>query len=476
MEIDNKLRETFPEFSELSTQIPIEVEAVQRQIKEDEALVYFVNTRKWENTPDETFIWLVTKKQVIWVKSDLGTIALNKMVQTLRCGLDSVGWQKRDKAPICARLLKVDYSASNYNLGQPLPFDTDTAFKLYKGLFGKFEQAIKNKKLLIVPSGPLTSLPFQVMLKSKPVLGEVYSEMDWLVKSHNITVLPSVSSLKALRQITKPSKAKKPYLGVGNPLLVGPDGNNESAWTKQNCNFIKKKKNIRVRTAGLFIPEIITTFFRGGLADLKVLKYQLPLPETADEVCYVAENLNAKEDSVKLVGNATESNIKKMSLDGDLKDRRILHFATHGLLSGETKSLVLGEAEPALILSPPNYATKQDDGLLTASEIAQLKLDADWVILSACNTAAGGRAGSEALSGLAKSFFYAGGRSLLVSHWYVNSDATVKLITQMFNELSESSNISRAEALRRSMLKLIRSKQYSHPEYWAPFIIVGAGS
>src|SRR5262249_14920909 len=125
------------------------------------------------------------------------------------------------------------------------------------------------------------------------------------------------------------------------------------------------------------------------------------------------------------------------------------------------------KAEPALILTPPPRATDEDDGLLTASEIAQLKLDADWVVLSACNTAAGesSKPGTEALSGLARAFFYAGVRALLVSHWAVNSEATVKLITKTFDELTVDPKTGRAEALRRSMQALIeKGGTYSHPK------------
>ena len=106
----------------------------------------------------------------------------------------------------------------------------------------------------------------------------------------------------------------------------------------------------------------------------------------------------------------------------DLSDYRVLAFATHGLVSGELSGL----GEPALVFTPPETGTEADDGLLTASEIATLELDADWVILSACNTAAAdGTPGAEGLSGMAKAFFYAGARALLVSHWAVNSEAAV---------------------------------------------------
>jgi CHAT domain-containing protein len=99
------------------------------------------------------------------------------------------------------------------------------------------------------------------------------------------------------------------------------------------------------------------------------------------------------------------------------------------------------------------------------------------VILSACNTAAGGAQSAEALSGLARAFFYAGARSLLVSHGEVASDSTVKLITKAIAELGADPKIGRAEALRRSMLSMIDTgKDYeAHPAFWAPFVLVGEG-
>jgi CHAT domain-containing protein len=128
-------------------------------------------------------------------------------------------------------------------------------------------------------------------------------------------------------------------------------------------------------------------------------------------------------------------------------------------------------------LTPPDTPSEEDDGYLTASEIAGLKLDADWVILSACNTAAGGSQGAEALSGLARAFFHAQTRALLVSHWEVNSKATVKLITGTMSRLAARNTMGRAEAMRQSMLALIGKgePEQAHPAYWAPFVLVGEG-
>jgi CHAT domain-containing protein len=198
------------------------------------------------------------------------------------------------------------------------------------------------------------------------------------------------------------------------------------------------------------------------------------LPETADELCDVAQNLGIEPDTHVYIGaKATETEIKRLSNEGTLARYRIIHFATHGAVAGELS----GASEPGLILTPPDKASEADDGYLSASEIAGLKLDADWVILSACNTAAGNAKGAEALSGLARAFFYAGARSVLVSHWAVASEPTVKLVAKAIDELKHNPKIGRADALRRSMLSMIDSgKDYeAHPAFWAPFVLVGEG-
>jgi CHAT domain-containing protein len=160
--------------------------------------------------------------------------------------------------------------------------------------------------------------------------------------------------------------------------------------------------------------------------------------------------------------------VKRLPLD----QFRIVHFATHGLVAGE----ILNLAEPALALSAPDQPS-DGDGLLTASEVAALKVNAQWVVLSACNTAAGDKPGAEALSGLARAFIYAGARALLVSHWPVRSDAAVKLTTAAFDELKRAPDIGRAEALRRSMVAMIDTGgARAHPSTWAPFVVVGEGA
>ena len=175
--------------------------------------------------------------------------------------------------------------------------------------------------------------------------------------------------------------------------------------------------------------------------------------------------------SIYLGKDATETKVKEINL----KSFRVIAFSTHGLISGDIKPL----SEPALVLTPPDKATEADDGLLTASEIAQLKLNAEWVILSACNTAHAESAGAEGLSGLAKAFFYAGSRALLVSHWPVESQSATELTRGMFEALKTNPAMGRSEALRRSMFKLAandNNPHWAHPAFWAPFVVVGEGA
>ena len=199
-----------------------------------------------------------------------------------------------------------------------------------------------------------------------------------------------------------------------------------------------------------------------------------PLPDTTHEVRCVAKSLGGNGNILMLGDSMTESAVKSAALD----EYRIIHFATHGLLAEE--AFQLGKVnEPALVFTPPAAPTEQDDGLLTASEIAGLRLDADWVILSACNTAAGGSgeaSGATALSGLAQAFFYAGARTLLVSHWPVNSNAATLITSRTFSQINRNPAIARAEAFRRAMMSLITDQKatwHANPAVWAPFVSVG---
>ena len=165
----------------------------------------------------------------------------------------------------------------------------------------------------------------------------------------------------------------------------------------------------------------------------------------------------------------------------DLSNRRIIAFASHALIPGDLDGLI----QPAIALSSPTVTGESEDGLLMMDEVLKLNLNADWVVLSSCNSGASDGQGAEALSGLGQAFFYAGTRALLVSMWPVETTSAGKLTTGLFRYQNKNIGVSRAEALRKSMLELIDDPgledsktgkivaSYAHPIFWAPFILVG---
>ena len=166
----------------------------------------------------------------------------------------------------------------------------------------------------------------------------------------------------------------------------------------------------------------------------------------------------------------------------DLSNYRIVVFATHGLVPGELDGLT----QPALALSAPEVAGVPGDGLLTMEEILSLKLNADWVVLSACNTGTGAGAGAEAASGLGRAFFYAGTRAILVTNWSVHSASARELVTDVFRRQTANAGLTRGEALRQASMALADGEcfkddggkpvfSYAHPLFWAPYTIIGDG-
>lgn len=485
-EIDLTLKRDFPDYFALSSPEPVSVQETKKLLQPDEALVQFTVD------DNETFVWAITRDGERWARSGLGVKALADRVAALRCGLDYGGSWTGDNEQRCFRLLHVTYTeADRYGeKPRPLPFDLARAHALYKALFGEVKELVKGKQLLIVATGPLSSLPFHVLVTKQPQKAlpsglADYRKAAWLGQSNAIGVLPSAASLKALRQYAKVSRARKPYLGVGNPLLDGPQDDPswggyykeqaKAARTMQSCVNVGAPQRFASARGGRTVVNF-SSVFRGAWAAGTELRRQAPLPETAEEVCAVARQLGEARSTVLLGGFATEARLKELSGTGQLADFAILHFATHGLLSGE----LLGAAQPGLILTPPltiddPKSLENDDGYLSAAEIATLALDADWVVLSACNTAGPSGEMLEALSGLARAFFYAGTRALLVSHWAVESEAAVNLTTRAFAEMAARPSVGRAEALRVAMRELVGKGDLAnaHPSRWAPFVVVG---
>lgn len=474
-EIDGRLKREFPDYFALVNPEPLSIGDTQALLRPSEALVQFAVG------PKGTLAWLVGKSEARAIAIPLGAIALAEKIEALRCGLDRAAWNGAGEKR-CSALL----GRAKPKDDAPLPFPMQPAHELYRALLQPFEASFRGKELMIVPSGPLISIPFGVLQTAAPekpfaVDAAAFRSAEWLGTRQAMTVLPSIGSVAALRKGAARAPAPKTFIGFANPLL---DGNPNDAEQRDLARLARERQQCGQKPA-----QVATAAQRGtrstgpaavsGRPDIAHIRRQVALPETADEVCAVAASVRATADDLRLGARATEREVKTLSASGALAQFRVVHFATHAALAGE----IGGAAEPGLILTPPDAPSEADDGYLAASEVAQLKLNADWVVLSACNTAAGGGATAEPLSGLTRAFFYAGARTLLVSHWAVDSEATVRLITRMFRELEAppagaTAGPSRAEAMRRALAAMVTAGNAgdAHPEYWAPFVVVGEPS
>lgn len=428
----------FPEFAALSNPLPLTTERIQLLLSDDEALVVFS-----VGDGSESFVFAITRDRFEWTALPLNGEGLSKLVADFRRGLD---------------VNKIASGRSGW-------FDLERANTLYTSLFGPIESIIKDKKqLLVVPSGTLSALPFHLLVTEKPtaavpdnIVG--YRDAAWLINRQAVTVLPSIASLQVSRTFGRKKSGGKPLVGFGDPIF------DPSAAPVPGSRAVSK---VSARTLTTYE---YSDFWQGAAIDRDKLTQALPeLPDTAIELTLIAKKLGALSEDIHFGRDASETTAKRLPL----ADYRIVYFATHALVAGDIK----GVAEPSLVLSIPLRPTELDDGLLTASEVARLKLNADWVVLSACNTIAGEKPGAEALSGLARSFFYAGAKALLVSHWAVSSEAATRLTTSTFDRLTSDRKLGRAEALRQAMLSYLNDQsepENAYPALWGPFALIGEG-
>lgn len=448
--IDETLRTRAPEFFSYIRPAPLSESEAARLIGPDEAALLIV--------PSEggTHVMVVTDKGVSWFQSWLVEPVINNLVRRLL-------WFAGGGGEVSA----MEAAEWQDEVAGDIAFDRKTAHRLWKELIEPALPALKGKKQLVISAdGALATLPFAVLV-SQPPQGDdndpgALRATHWMADDFSLSQVPSLQSLALLRA-ARERAAGKGFSGWGDPALDG------SAATRGG----------RGKSAGLTMARAFgaaRSTDGAGLADIGELRKLSRLPGTADELTAMARAFTAPMASVHLAAQATETAIKQ----ADLTDAGILAFATHGLTAGEISGLV----EPGLVLTPPSAPGAMDDGLLTASEVARLKLVADWVILSACNTAAGdGTSGAQGLSGLARAFFYAGAHNLLVSHWPVRDDVAARLTVRTIEIARDNPQMTRADALAQAMRDIRNTTDgdadgtsWASPNAWAPFTLVGDGA
>jgi CHAT domain-containing protein/tetratricopeptide (TPR) repeat protein len=451
-----EIAKRFPSYANLIDPKAPSVDEIKATLRPDEALLSFYFGR------EASFVWAVPKDGKVTFAAIPATAGdVQTKIHALRKALE----------PDAAMISDIP------------PFDLAAANQLYSLLLKPVEAGWKQaKSLIVVTNGALGLLPLS-LLPTAPVEAQNdnglifsgYRSAPWLARTHAVTLVPSAAALRTLRQLPPGLLARDPFIGFGDPYFSAEQAADAAAEAKPLK--VASADAASTATRGMPLRRRSSPHTEGvSSADLA----QLPrLPDTAAELTAIADALGL--DPAKVLHLGKDANEQAVE-SADLSHVRIIDFATHGLVPGELNGLT----QPALALTAPSVAGVGGDGLLTMEKILALKLDADWVVLSACNTAAGAGAGAEAASGLGQAFFYAGTRTILVTNWSVHSASARELVSDLFHRQATDPTLTRAEALRQAMIALLDGKgfndgngkmlfSYAHPLFWAPYTIIGDG-
>lgn len=388
-------------------------------LTQDEAFIQFYVNDKF------IYTWVAIAGTLEWRRANIEGAAIGDLVSQLR---------------------------SSLTFSQDKPFDIKIASDIYNLLFSNIEEIVGNKKnLYIIASGPLSSLPFNALLKSEQ--SSTYRNMNWLVRNHAVTMFSSLESLIYARSQRKVMEYRSPNLiAYYDPIFTASD--------------LEEGANRKMGGNG----------FGGGLANLdagNMFASLGRLPGTKNEIDFVAGHF-PKKAKILLSGLlASEQDVKER----DLSQFSIVYFATHGLTAGQLEPFTLGVIQPGLALSRPGIPSLTEDGILQEFEIYHLKLAADLVVLSGCNTANNSGSSQSPISGLADAFLKVGARSVIATHWEISDAESARVMGGMFNALSTSQGADVSVALQKSILSYIDNSSddsLTHPRYWAPFFVINA--
>jgi CHAT domain-containing protein len=449
--VQAQLRRDFPEYLALIRPSPVSLPDLQQVLKADEAVLLVVPT------PFGTHSVAVTRKGISWSRSAWNEDRVGRAVTRLQ-------WDLQASIDVPAGV-----EARWYQQTGESGFSRSLAHDLYRELIAPTEAALAGKRhVFIVPDGALASLPFSVLVTQRPQgeddNPEALRSTSWFADKHALIQLPSVQSLQLMRARRTGSDAEGTagsFAGIGDPALQG-----EAVFRSGG-----RRQRLGLRNS----------FAEVGANDSVPLTRRLrelpKLPGTRTELQAIAGAIGGGNSTLLLGEAASEAGVRAAKLG----QAELVVFATHGLMANE----IAGVSEAALVFTPPTAddAPEENDGLLAASEIAGMRFSADWVVLSACNTAAGSGEGGVGLGGLARAFFFAGASNLLVSHWPVRDKVAPMITVEAVRLRGANTNLSRAEALQQSMRRVRKNRSedgtpgtLAHPSAWAPFTLVGDGA
>jgi CHAT domain-containing protein len=436
VKLQAEVKAKFPNYDQLIRPQAPSAQDIAHKLAPDQVLLHILPSR------GAVYVWAISKDQGTgFAKADITEAQVKQLVAKLRSQLD------------------FGTASSAGTL-----FDGAAAHALYDKLLAPMAAQLERKTMLIVAAGgALSQLPFGLLQTAAG--GGSDAQAPWLIRKMSVSQVPSLSSWLAIKSLGRAKSASQAFAGWADPAFAL-----QAASASPTSPATRRVALTRAAAPGAGAdPEDITSLVAPGL-----LYASIPtLPETREELQSIAAALQADPQQDLLLGSgATRDSVLQASSNGSLGNKRVLAFATHGLMAGDLPSLT----QPALALAATGREVQEPlAALLTLQDVLTLKLNADWVVLSACNTAAEDGRGDEVMSGLARGFFYAGSRALLVTHWAVESESAKMLTTETFKHYVANPGAPKAESLRQAMLKVMGLPPFRHPAYWAPYALVGDG-
>lgn len=427
-----QIKAAFPGYERLVRPLPPQIDEIAKVLSPQEALIFLMPE------PQGVHVWAVAQQdgkaqaRHHWVSGSLEE--LNRDITALRHPLEALG-----------------------ETGLVRPFPDQIALRLYQKLLAPLgAEWLGKPQWIVAAAGPLARIPFSLLQTEAARPGQ---PARWLIDQVALTHVPSVGSWLSLRALPRHVKPDQALMAWGDPLFKSQ----ASTAPAQPVSgpLVRALRSVSNTSADI----------EGEVRGQDNLYHDIPpLPETREELLQLAKALDAQPNDLIMGAQATRQSVLAANQSGALQRKRVVVFATHGLMSGELPGL----SQPALAMAANGEETRNPlSPLLTLEDVLGLKLNSDWVVLSACNTASGDGKAEEALSGLARGFFYAGSRSLLVTHWAVESDSAKELTTRTFAHFTRHPDAPKAESLRQAILQVKADPRYAHPVFWAPYVLVG---
>lgn len=341
------------------------------------------------------------------------------------------------------------------------PFDLEAAVDLHQKLLQWAAPSLAGiNQQSVIAKGSLASLPFGLLVTDAPASSD-YRAVSWLIKRYAVAHATSITAWMLASMRAQGGADRKSFLAWADPDFGGTE--NVPALTRPIGHTLR---------GGLINRgnDVIVT----ALNSIDLALYLQPLLGAREEAREIARVVNADPLTSIITGHqATRASVLSRSQAGDLENVGIVMFATHGLAPDDLPGL----DQPALVMAKDPKG--EDFPFLLLDDIVGMHLDADWVLLSACNTSSPDRTGGDALSGLARGFFFAGAKSLLVTHWDVETESAATITVRTMKNYFSDGNATRAQALQSASVDLIDGNQappeWAHPAFWAPYVLVGSG-